>query len=173
MARNTSSHQPPPEVERSISWWLTAVGAGIAETLLQVGQAFAVQPAPGAVVWNAAIRMLIYTGLWALVLRLRTGENWVRGLLALALGLFGTLGMVVPPVVSMFLGYSVLDFLTDSNGWTLLFAVLRIGHIAAVLLAVVAMFQPAANRFFLRRRVSGPTRKRPQRRATASARRRQ
>jgi hypothetical protein len=39
-------------------------------------------------------------------------------------------------------------FLVTADAPTLLILVVRLVHLGAVLLAVVAMFQPAANRFF-------------------------
>jgi hypothetical protein len=45
-------------------------------------------------------------------------------------------------------GGSPTAFLAGADAPTLLILAVRLVHIAAVLLAVVAMFQPAANRFF-------------------------
>ncbi|GAB3293838.1 hypothetical protein [Parasphingorhabdus pacifica] len=171
-AQKVAKRRPPQEVESSISLWLTAVGAGIAETLLRVAQAFSTQAAPGSTVWDAAVRMMIYTVLWSLALRLRRGEHWVRVALAVTLGAIGTLCTLVPVLTSMATGYSTLDFLADSDGWELLFAVLRAGQVVAALFAVATVFQAASNRFFLRARVSGRARKRPPSRKAESAGRR-
>lgn len=172
MAQKVAERTPPPEVERAISLGLIAVGAGIFETLLRVVHAFATQPTPGSTVWDATIRMLLCTALWSLVLRLRRGEHWLRISLAVVLGGLAALCTVVPVVSSMIAGHAVLSFLPDSGGWMVAFATVQAGYTVAVLLATIRIFSPEASRFFLRSRVTGPTRQRSPRRKDAPARRR-
>ena len=172
MAQKVAKRTPPPEVERAISLWLIAVGAGIFETLLRVVHAFATQPTPGSTVWDATIRMLLCTGLWSLVLRLRRGEHWLRIALAVVLGGLAALCTVVPVVGSVITGHAVLSFLPDSSGWMVAFAAVQAGYTIAVLLATIRVFSPEASRFFLRSKFNGPGRKRSPRREAAPARRR-
>ncbi|MGW5648122.1 hypothetical protein ACWEV3_23955 [Saccharopolyspora sp. NPDC003752] len=113
------------------------MGAGVVETLIHV-----VQAPTGPLLLQAAVRMLIYA---ALVLRLRSGQNWVRFVLAVLLGGIGMLSMVGPPLVSALTGGGIA---APADAWQLAFLLVRALHVIAVAGALVAMFRPSANRFF-------------------------
>ncbi|RKT84473.1 hypothetical protein SAMN05421805_103405 [Saccharopolyspora antimicrobica] len=124
----------PEAVRTSILLWLIAIGAGVVETLLNV------LPSPQDLLLAAAIRMLVYAALVALVLQLRHGRNWVRVTLAVLLGGVGLLSMVGPALAGG------IELPAGPTDWV--FLVVRIAHVLAVVGAVIAMFRPAANRFF-------------------------
>lgn len=124
----------PAEVRTSILLWLIAIGAGVVETLLNV------LPSPQDLLLPGAIRMLVYAALVALVLQLRRGRNPVRIALAVLLGGVGLLSMVGPALAGGF------ELPAEPTGW--IFLVVRIAHVLAVVGAMIAMFRPAANRFF-------------------------
>ncbi|MEU6268315.1 hypothetical protein [Saccharopolyspora shandongensis] len=132
--------EQPAALRSSILLWLIAVGAGVVETLIHV-----VQAPTGPLLLQAAVRMLIYAAIAALVLRLRSGENWVRVALAVLLGGIGMLSMVGPPLVSALTGDGIAP---PADAWQLAFLLVRALHVIAVASALVAMFRPSANRFF-------------------------
>ncbi|MEV5536997.1 hypothetical protein AB0L13_09050 [Saccharopolyspora shandongensis] len=132
--------EQPAALRSSILLWLIAVGAGVVETLIHV-----VQAPTGPLLMQAAVRMLIYAAIAALVFRLRSGENWVRIVLAVLLGGIGMLSMVGPPLVSALTGGGIAP---PADAWQLAFLLVRALHVIAVVGALVAMFRPSANRFF-------------------------
>ncbi|MDA3644659.1 hypothetical protein LZ318_23800 [Saccharopolyspora indica] len=124
----------PEAVRTSILLWLIAIGAGVVETLLNVLPSLQDLLLPGA------IRMLVYAALATLVLQLSHGRNWVRIALAVLLGGVGLLSMVGPALAGG------IELPAEPSGWV--FLVVRVAHVLAVVGAMIAMFRPAANRFF-------------------------
>jgi hypothetical protein len=126
--------------------WITAIGAGVAETLVRL--TLADPPTPD----ELAVRFSIYAALAVLVLALRSGRNAVRWTLTVLLGGVGTLSLIVEPLSWLLTGSPapilVTEFLVTADGPTLLIVGLRVAHIAAVIGALVLMFRPQANAFF-------------------------
>ena len=132
----------PRAVALSITAWLAAILAGVAEALLHL----AMPDPPGP--QDLAVRFGIYLVLAGLVLALRTGRNGLRWTLAVLLGVFGTLSLVVEPVGWLVAGGDPVAFLTGADGATLGSAALRTVHLVLVGAALWLMFRPAATRFF-------------------------
>lgn len=132
----------PVPVRLSMLGWLTAVAAGVAEALVRI--VLPDPPTPG----QLTARFAIYAVIVALVLALRTGRNAVRWALAVLLGGFGTVSLVIEPLSWLLAGGSPTAFLTTADGSTLLVTGLRIVHLVAVLAALILMFRPRANEFF-------------------------
>lgn len=132
----------PRPVSLSIAGWLTAVAAGVAESLVRL--VLPEPPTSGELAGRAAI----YAAVVALVLALRTGRNSVRWLLAVLLGGLGTTSLVIEPVSWLLGGGSVGQFLAGATAPMLVAAGLRVGHLLAVLTALILMFRPAASAFF-------------------------
>lgn len=132
----------PAPVRWAVLSWLTAIAAGAAETAVRL----ALPEPPTAM--ETAVRCAVYGTLIVLVLALRTGRNLVRWALTVLLGGLGLLSLVAEPVGSLAAGGSPGGFLAAADGPAWLVVALRTLHVAAVLLALVAMFRPAANRFF-------------------------
>jgi hypothetical protein len=136
----------PRPVRAAVVVWLVAVGAGVAETLVHL--ALPDPPGPAAL----AKRALIYTGVVVLVLALPGGRNTVRWTLAVLLGMVGTASLVVEPLTWLATGASPVAYLADAGVPDLAVVALRVVHLAAVVVALVLMFRPAANAFFSSRR---------------------
>jgi hypothetical protein len=132
----------PAPVRLAERAWLAAIGAGAAEALLRL---VLPDPPTGS---ELGIRFAIYAALVLLVLALRSGRNPVRWALTLLLGGVGLLSLVVEPVSWLLAGGSAAGFLAAADALTWAVVVLRVLHIGAVLLALVAMFRPDANGFF-------------------------
>lgn len=122
--------------------WLTAIAAGVAETLVRL-----VLPDPPTSS-RLAVRFAIYVVLAVLVSSLLTGRNAIRWAVAGVLGEVGTLSLVMEPLSWILAGGSPTAFLAAAGGPTLLVVGLRVLHLGAVLAALVLMFRPAANVFF-------------------------
>jgi hypothetical protein len=146
MNRTAAPAVPAPEsVRLSILLWLTAIAAGAGEALV-----YLLQPEPPTFAQLGA-RFTVYAVLTALVLSLRTGRNAVRWAVAVLLGGFGTVSLVIEPASWLLGGGSPGAFLAAADVPTLLGAGLRVVHVVAVLTALVLMFRPAANAWFRRR----------------------
>lgn len=142
MNDETATSGVPAPVRLAVIGWLTAIGAGAAESLVRI--ALPDPPTPG----QLAVRFSIYAILVALVLALRTGRDVVRWSLVVLLGGVGMLSLVVEPISWLLTGGSPAAFLAAVDGPTLLITGLRVLHIAAVVAALAWMFRPAANAWF-------------------------
>ncbi|NUW43237.1 hypothetical protein [Nonomuraea rhodomycinica] len=148
-ARRTGpADQAPPAVLAAMSLWLFAVAAGAFEAVLIVTQMLSSGTAFGELLPQIAFRLGVFAAAVLLALRLREGRNWARLTLAVGLGVFGTLSLVVEPVRWLLDGGSIGDAVAAAGPMDLLFAGSRILHLLAVLGAVTLMFQPRANAFF-------------------------
>lgn len=141
----------PASVKTASALWFTAVGAGVFEAALAVSGMIAAGTASFAsLAGGLGLRLTIFAAAIFLTVRLRQGRNWARVSLALSLGVFGTLSLVVEPIQWLLAGNSVVEFFGDADLMTLLFTLSRVVHLAAVLGAMSLMFSPVANPFFHR-----------------------
>ncbi|MCE3555609.1 hypothetical protein LWC33_29715 [Pseudonocardia sp. RS11V-5] len=138
----TTTRTAPPAVTLAVALWFTALGCGVAGTLVRL----ATPEPPGLVA--LAVRFAIYLGLAGLVLGLYSGRDAVRWAVALLMGLLGTASLVVEPLRWLAGGGAVPEFLAAADGPTIVIGVLRAVHVAAVLTALIMMFRPAANDWF-------------------------
>ncbi|MGJ6968658.1 hypothetical protein ACSDR0_42805 [Streptosporangium sp. G11] len=143
----------PPTVPRSVrtasALWFAAVGAGAFEATLAVagmladGSASLTDLAP-----EMGFRLTVFAVAIFMAVHLRRGRGWARIALALTLGIFGTLSLVMEPIQWLLDGNSLVQAVADAEAMTFVFAVSRIMHLAAVLAAMALMFGPAANAYF-------------------------
>jgi hypothetical protein len=138
----TAARTAPAAVQLSAVLWLAAIGTGATEALVHL-----LLPQPPTL-GQLAARFGIYAVLTVLVLALRTGRNSVRWTVAVLLGGFGTVSLVIEPVSWLLVGGSPGLFLVTADAPALVAAVLRIAHLIAVFSALVLMFRPAANAWF-------------------------
>ncbi|AZM56660.1 hypothetical protein DMA15_32160 [Streptomyces sp. WAC 01529] len=139
----------PAPVRAAFALWLTAVAAGVFETVLAVIGAVADGEASlGGLAGGLALRVAVYSAAVLVAVRMRRGGNGARLTLAVVLGVFGTLSLVIEPARWLAAGHSLGDALRDLNAVDVLFGASRVLHLAAVLTAVVLMFRPAANAWF-------------------------
>ena len=151
---------PPPgvpkEVQASFLLWLTAVAAGVLETLIRIIDASAMGWASGSggeadltgVISGVVIRVIIYTLVVYIITRMRLGKSWARLSLAVLLGVIGTLSLVIDPIMWLAEGNSLSEVFTEADLLFFLIAPIRTVHLAAVIGALVLMFLPAANTYF-------------------------
>src|SRR5215212_12195889 len=96
---------PPPgvpkEVQASFLLWLTAVAAGVLETIIRLIDALAMGWASGSggesdvtgMISGVVIRVIIYTLVVYIITQMRLGKRWARLTLAVLLGGIGTLSL--------------------------------------------------------------------------------
>ena len=142
----------PRSVTLAFRALVAAVGFGIAETAVrgvgQVGQSTGLG--------SLAAGWLIRTGIYVVVLmvawRMLRGDRWARLTLALGIGLVGTASLLVEPLTALLAADSAGDLLPDPALGNVLIAITRIGHLCAGLIAIPAMYTPAARAWFTRMR---------------------
>lgn len=153
----------PRTVRAAAGLWITAVVAGGAETALVVS---ASGTGPGELVGNLVPRVLVYAAAVFVALQLHRGRAWARPVLAVCLGVFGTLSLVIEPARWLAEGHSAADWLAAADTTQLLGAACRLLHLAAVLAALTLMFRPASNTYFHTQRTQRTRRlQRPRRQA--------
>jgi hypothetical protein len=146
----------PKEVQASFLLWLTAVAAGVLETIIRIIDALLVGSASGSggetdvtgVISGVAIRVIVYTLVVYIITRMRLGKRWARITLAALLGGIGTLSLVIDPIWWLAGGNSLSEVFTQADLLFLLIAPIRTIHLAAVIAALVFMFLPSANTYF-------------------------
>lgn len=141
----------PHTVTAASTLWFTAVGAGAFEASLAVSTFNFAEINFAEIAGGLGLRLAIFAAAVFLAVRLRQGHNWARIALALTLGVFGTISLVIEPIQWMLAGNSVTQFLADADGMTLAFTASRIVHLNAVLGAMVLMFSKPSNAYFSKR----------------------
>jgi hypothetical protein len=140
----------PREVRASFALWLAAIAAAVFETILVIIEVASGHSAlsTGGMVVGVGTRLLIFGAVVYIASRMLHGRNWARITLAVGLGVFGTLSIVIGPVSWLATGHSVGEFVAGADPMVLLFASSRVVHLIAVFAALVLMFRPAANAYF-------------------------
>ena len=151
---------PPPGVPKvvqaSFLLWLTAVAAGVLETIIRIIDAWAMGWISGSggetdvtsVISGVVVRVIVYTLVLYIITRMRLGKRWARLTLAVLLGGIGTLSLVIDPISWLAGGNSLSEVFTEADLLFFLIAPIRSVHLAAVIAALVFMFLPAANTYF-------------------------
>lgn len=147
----------PTEVRTSFLLWLTAIAAGVFETVVVILDALAGPGGGSGLIAGVALRLAVFLVAIHVITQMALGRNWARITLAVLLGGLGTLSLVVGPMQWLAAGHSLPDALAGAGPVSLLFGTSRVVHVVAVLTATAYMFRPAANRYFrtgARRRLS-------------------
>ncbi|MEU4420784.1 hypothetical protein AB0F81_09165 [Actinoplanes sp. NPDC024001] len=139
MTTTTPTTTTPYAIRAAFLFWMGALAAGVAEMILQVAEF------PGV-----AVRLAVYAIVAAVALRMRAGRNWARWTLAVGLGVFGTLSLVIEPITWLLDGNALGDALARTDLTGVLTAASRILHILCVWAAVPLMFSPGTGAYFRR-----------------------
>ncbi|WP_327089132.1 hypothetical protein OIE66_00475 [Nonomuraea sp. NBC_01738] len=139
----------PISVTMSANLWLLAVAAGVFETVLAVsGLLVSGEASAGEVMFGLGLRGVVFGAAVLLVHHLRKGSNWARLGLAVLLGGFGTISLVIGPIGYLMDGGSVGQAIASATAVDWAFWVSRVLHLAAVWGAMVLMFQRPARDYF-------------------------
>jgi hypothetical protein len=129
------------------SLWFLAVGAGVAETVVQVAEAVGDGVELSALAGQIAVRAVIYGALFVIIDRyFRRGVRWARYLLAGLLGTVGVASLVSEPI-GWLVGNGDLTTVDWSPGF-LAIAAIRAVHLTAVLTALALTLHPETARWF-------------------------
>jgi phosphoglycerol transferase MdoB-like AlkP superfamily enzyme len=140
--------EKPETVKHAALLWATAIVAGIVETVLAVSE-IARDSGIDAGVWtNIGVRSTVYIGVFVLVANFVRGRRWARASLVVLLSVIGLAAMVVPSTMQLADGEPLVAAVGGHGDFAIAFFVVRLAHIAAVLLATALMFSPSANRYF-------------------------
>jgi hypothetical protein len=135
----------PKGIQMSFLLWLVALAAGVAETIVGL---INFDPAATEAISILGIRLVITAVLVYIIAQMRLGKNWARITLAVLLGGIGTLSLVFDPVSWLIEGNSLHEFIQNADFAFIVFASIRVVHLASVLAALAFMFRPAANNYF-------------------------
>jgi hypothetical protein len=139
----------PWEVQASFLLWLTAVAAGVIETIIRVNYSLFRSYGGGeADVTGIVIRVIVYTVVIYIIAQMRLGKTWARTTLAMLLGGIGTLSLVIDLILWLAGGNALREVFAQANLLLYMVAPIRAVHLAAVIAALVFMFLPAANTYF-------------------------
>jgi hypothetical protein len=135
----------PKDIQMSFLLWLVALAAGVAETIVGL---INFDPAATEAISILGIRLVITAVLVYIIAQMRLGKNWARITLAVLLGGIGTLSLVFDPVSWLIENNSLHEFIQNADFAFIVFASIRVVHLASVLAALAFMFRPAANNYF-------------------------
>ena len=135
----------PRDVQMSFLLWLAALAASVAETIFGI---INFDPAASEAISILGIRVAITAVLAYVIAQMRLGKNWARLTLAVLLGGIGTLSLVFDPVSWLIEGNSLRELVQNTDLAFVVFASIRVVHLASVLAALVFMFRPAARNYF-------------------------
>jgi hypothetical protein len=139
----------PREVQASFLLWLTAVAAGVVETIIRVIYSLTVGSGGGeAEVTGVVIRVIVYSVVIYIIAQMRLRKRWARTTLVVLLGGIGTLSLVIDPISWLAGGNALREVFAQANLLFYMVAPIRAVHLAAVVTALVFMFLPAANTYF-------------------------
>jgi hypothetical protein len=140
----------PREVQASFLLWLTAVGAGVLETIIRTIYSLSVGSGSGEadLLTGVLIRVVVYAVALYIIAQMRLGKRWARLSLAVLLGGIGILSLVIDPISWLAAGNSLREVFKEADLLFFIIAPIRTVHLAAVIAALVFMFLPAANTYF-------------------------
>lgn len=139
----------PREVRISALLWFIAVGAGVFETLLVIGEKLADGTGlSGEIIVGIAVRLTVFVVATYLIVQMRNGRNWARLSLTVLLGVLGSASLLISPISWFAEGHSLAEYFAGAQAMSLLFAASRVIHIAAVFGGLLFMFRPNANAYY-------------------------
>ena len=144
----------PKEVQVSFLLLLTAVAAGVVETIVRVIDSLSAGLGSGSggeadgVISGVVVRTIVYVVVVCVIAQMRLGKRWARLTLAILLGGIGTLSLVIDPISWLAAGNSLREVFTEADLLFVFVVPIRVVHLAAVIAALVFMFLPAANDYF-------------------------
>ena len=147
-SRMTAQRPLPSTVKLAGIAWSGAVAAGVIESALSVTRIVA-EGAMGPGDWlGLGIRVAVYLGAAALVAGLMRGSRIARIGLTGLLSVLGLASLVVPAAMEVAGGATVAAALGGDGPFAGVFLVVRVIHVALVIIATVAMYTPTANSHF-------------------------
>lgn len=128
---------------------VVALLAGVAEAIEQTAVTLAGNhiDVPGLAT-GLAVRLGIYLVVLLVAVRMAHGARWARLLLTFGIGVIGLLSLIIEPLAALLSADKFGDLFATITLDGALVALFRTIHIVAVLIAIPAMYHPAARRYF-------------------------
>ena len=149
-ALRRADHVPRP-VAVAYPALVVALLAGIAETIARAAIALDdpdVEPAGLAI--GLTTRCVVYLAVLLVAIRMTHGDRWARLLLTFGVGVIGLASLLIEPMTAALDTEDLGAIITGVTVDDVLVATLRIVHILAVPIAVIAMYTPTARNYFRR-----------------------
>lgn len=145
-----SSPRVPDSVRTSALWFALAVLAGVLETIIMAvdGLFIDTDAYSGAeIAANVVFRVVVYGSVLVVIRHLLRGDRWPSIVLTVVLGVFGMGSLVVPYLMWLADGNSVIDGIRGLDTTGALFSIVRVLHVAFVVLGLVYLYLPRSRRF--------------------------
>lgn len=139
----------PAAVTTAFFALVAAVGFGIAETAVHaVGRLDGSTAGFGSLAVGLLVRAGVYLMVLGVAWRMLRGDRWARPALAVGIGVIGAASLLIEPISAIVAAGSLTDPLVGITAAEVLGDLARAGHICAVLVAIPAMYTPAARAWF-------------------------
>lgn len=135
--------RPPGAVRAAVGALIAALATGIVEMTAQL---WPIDLLGDSLVF-IAIRLLIYAAVLAAIVLFARGRNWARLILLFGLGVVGMLSLIIDPAIWIFSDSDLGAFIAEMDAQLAVITGSRIAHIAAVIVAVVAMIQRSTRQY--------------------------
>ncbi|WP_330228107.1 hypothetical protein OHA40_18080 [Nocardia sp. NBC_00508] len=141
---------PPRPVRVAFSALVVALLAGIAEAIVRAALAFD-EADPADLATGFGMRLAIYLAVLAVAVRVTRGDRWARLVITVGIGGFGLLSLIIEPLAEAISAKELRDLFADLTPASVSLGVFRAVHVAAVLIAIPALYTRPARRYFHKR----------------------
>ncbi|MFI9406032.1 hypothetical protein [Nocardia sp. NPDC052316] len=149
--RSGAPVQPPRAIRIAYLGMAVALLAGVAEGIVRAAAVLERQEADLAgLATGLAVRLGIYLVVLMVTVRMTHGARWARLVLTFGIGVIGLLSLVIEPLAALLSADEFGDLFANITVESATVGLFRAIHIAAVLVAIPAMYHPEARRFFRR-----------------------
>ncbi|MFB8279899.1 hypothetical protein [Nocardia colli] len=147
----TALAQPPRPVLVAFVGLVVALLAGVAEAIEQSALLLERDEVDVAgLATGLTVRLGIYLVVLLVAIRMTHGARWARLLLTFGIGVIGLLSLIIEPLAALLSADRFGDLFAHLSLESVVIGLFRTIHVVAVLIAIPAMYHPAARRFFRR-----------------------
>ena len=140
----------PSVVKKSYLCWLFAIAAGVFEMALAIIQRLAENSVIGHnIIVQIFIRSVIFAILLFIIVKMLKGKNWARIVLTVLPGGIGIISLIIGPIQLLLEGSSLYKAVFGLSNYSFIFGISRIFHLIFVVFAMILMYRPTANKYFL------------------------
>ncbi|MFQ6394562.1 hypothetical protein ACLMAJ_13980 [Nocardia sp. KC 131] len=141
--------RPPRAVSVAFTGLVVALLCGVGEALTYVATKLDGPNADvGSLAGGLAVRGVIYLAVLAVAIRMTHGARWARIVLTIGIGVVGLISLIIEPAAATLSAKEIGDLFDNLSLSAVLTGIFRTGHVLAVLIAIPAMYHPAARRYF-------------------------
>jgi hypothetical protein len=141
--------RPPRSVSVAFTALVVALLCGVGEALTYTAvQLDRPNAEVGSLMTTLAIRGLIYLVVLSVAIRMAKGARWARIALTFGIGVVGLLSLIIEPAAATLSAKEISDLFDNLTPSAVITGIFRTCHILAVLIAIPAMYSPAARRYF-------------------------